>query len=231
MLGTVVNGAAILVGGTLGLLLKRGIKENMRETLNSALALAVLFVGLQGALAAMFQPEANPVLFIAALAVGGIAGELVGFERRLEALGGWLQGRMKARDGFSKGFVAGSLLFCVGTMSVLGALESGTQGSHSILFAKSLIDGIIAVVMASSLGFGVIFSAFSVLVYQGLLTLLAVWVQPFLTAAMLREIGIIGGIIIAGIGLNMLQLTKIRVGNLLPALLVPPLYYGVMALL
>lgn len=231
LLGTVVNALAVVIGGTLGLLLKRGIKEGMRDTLNSALALSVMFVGIQGAMGSMLKPEANPVLYIASLAVGGVAGELLRVEHRLQQLGDWLQIKLNARDGFSKGFVAGSLLFCVGTMSVLGALESGTQGSHSILFAKSLIDGIIAVVMASAVGIGVLFSGGTIFVYQSLLTLLAVWVKPYMTGDMLREISIIGGIIITAIGLNMMQLTKIKVGNLIPALLGPPIYYTVISLL
>ncbi|NLW79950.1 MAG: DUF554 domain-containing protein [Ruminococcaceae bacterium] len=233
MLGTVVNALAILAGGAVGLLAKGGLKENMRTILNQGVSLAVIFVGAAGCIGGMLQHGANPVLFIISLAVGGVAGELLKIEGRLEQLGGWLQARLKTKSpqgGISQGFVAASLIFCVGTMAVLGSLESGVSGNNTILYAKSLLDGIIAIVMASTLGLGVLFSAASVLLYQGVLTLLAVWVSPFLTADMLRELAIVGGILITAIGLNMLGLTKIRVGNMLPALIVPIIYYAVAGL-
>lgn len=238
MLGTLVNAAAIAAGGLLGLLLKNGLKEHMRQTLNAAVSLAVVFVGASGAIGAMLSDGANPVLFIVSLALGSLAGEALRIEGRLESLGSWLQSKAQrnatgVQTGLAQGFVAGSLVFCVGTMGVLGSIESGANGNHGILFAKALLDGIIALVMASTLGVGVAFSAVSVLVYQGLLTLLAGWVSPWLTADMLREISIVGGIMIAAIGLNMLEVFKarVRVGNLLPALLVPVVYYGVLQML
>lgn len=237
MLGTIVNAAAILLGGLAGLLLKGGMKENFRDIINQAVSLAVVFVGASGCIGNMLAEGANPVLFIVSLALGGILGEWAGIEARLAGLGDWMQGKLKkgagdagGQSGFSKGFVAASLVFCVGTMAVLGSIESGVRGNHAILYAKSLLDGIISVVMASTLGVGVLFSAVSVFLYQGLLTLAAGWVSPWLTADMLREIGIIGGILITAIGLNMLGLTKIRVGNLLPALLFPVLWYLVTGL-
>lgn len=236
MLGTFVNAGAIIVGGLLGLLLKNGLKENYRTTLNGAVSLAVMFVGISGALANMLAEGANSVLFIVSLALGGLVGELLRIEGRLENLGDWMQRKLSKGDdkgpSLSQGFVAASLVFCVGTMAVLGSLESGVRGNHSILFAKALLDGIIAIVMASTMGIGVLFSAVSVLLYQGLLTLLAVWVSPWLTTDMLREIGIVGGIMICAIGMNMLEIfkTRLRVGNMLPALLVPVGYYLVMGL-
>ena len=228
MLGTIVNAAAILVGGGAGLFLKNGLKENYRSIINQAVGLAVMFVGASGCISAMLQDGANPILFIIALAVGGIAGEALGIEAALGRLGDWLQSKVGPKDGMggvSRGFVAASLLFCVGTMAVMGAFESGVQGRHTILYAKSLLDGIIAIVMASTLGVGVLFSAGSVFVYQGALTLLAGLLSPYLTVDMLREISTVGGILIFAIGLNMLEITKIRTGNLLPSLLVPVLYY------
>lgn len=234
MLGTIVNAAAILLGGFIGLLLQNGLRENYRTILNQAVALAVLFVGISGAVAGLLQPDANPVLFIICLAAGGLLGEWLRIEGRLETLGGWLQNRLQKGEGqsnLSRGFVAASLLFCTGTMAILGAFESGTQGNHSILFAKALMDGLLALVMASTLGVGVLFSAASVTLYQGALTLLASLVSPWLTADMMREISITGGILIAALGLNLLGLTKIKAGNLLPALLGPVIYYGLSGLL
>lgn len=233
MFGTLVNTLAIVVGGTAGLLLKNGLKENLRTIINQGVSLAVIFVGIAGCVGGMLQEGANPVLFIVSLVLGGILGELLRIEGRLNGLGDWLQKKVKMPGelgGFSRGFVAASLVFCVGTMAILGSLESGVRGNHSVLYAKSLMDGIIALVMASTLGIGVLFSALSVLLYQGALTLLAMWVSPYITPEMMREIAIVGGILITAIGLNLLGLTKIRVGNFLPALLVPVLYYLVMGL-
>ena len=230
MLGTFVNIAAVLAGGALGLLLKGGIKDNYRTMLNYSLALTVLFIGFSGALSNMLQPDANPLLFAVSLAIGGLVGEWMGIERALERLGSFLQTKLSTGGDstFSKGFVASSLLYCVGTMAILGSLQSATEGTHTILFAKSLLDGVMSIAMASALGVGVLFSAFSVFVYQGSITLLAQWISPFLTADMLRELSIVGGIILVAISLNMLELTKIKTGNLLPAILVPIVYYLVL---
>lgn len=228
MLGTIVNTAAILAGGLAGLFLRKGIKEKYKAIITQAVALSVLFIGISGAAGGLLDADANPILFIISLVLGGIAGERLGIEAQLEKLGNWLQAKVRLKgenENLSRGFVAASLLFCVGTMSVLGPLESGLQGQHGILFAKSTLDGITAIVMASSLGVGVLFSAGSVFIYQGAITLLAVWISPFLNADILREISIVGGIMITALGLNMLGLTKIKVGNFLPAILVPAIYY------
>lgn len=229
MLGTIVNTIAVVVGGLLGLLLKGGLKDNLRQTLTAAMGLAVLFVGISGALQGLLNDDANPILYIIALAVGGVVGELLRIEGRLESLGANIEAKLPpskdGEPGFARGFVAASLLFCVGTMAVMGSIESGINGNHSILFAKSMLDGIISIVMASALGYGVVFSAVTVLLYQGAITMLAGWIGPYLTADMLREISIVGGILITALGLNQLELTKIKVGNLLPAMFVPVIYY------
>jgi uncharacterized membrane protein YqgA involved in biofilm formation len=171
------------------------------------------------------------------LVLGGLLGEWLRIEGRLESLGRRLQNSIHpkgnaAQSGLAQGFVASSLAFCVGTMAVLGSIESGVRGNHSVLFAKALIDGIISLVMASTMGIGVLFSAASVFLYQGAVTLLAGWISPWLTAEMLREISIVGGVMIAVIGLNMLEVFKsrVRVGNMLPSLLVPVAYYALLGL-
>lgn len=231
MLGTLVNALAIVVGGALGLLIRGGLKERFKDTVNAAMGLAVIFVGVSSCLSALLEGGASSVLYIVSLALGGLAGEALNIEARLESLGNWLQNKVfSGGSNISKGFVAGSLLYCIGTMAVLGSIESGLSGNHSILFAKSVIDGIVAIIFASTLGVGVLLSAASVLVYQGTLTLLAGLVSAYITADMMREISIVGGILIFAIGTNMLGITKIRVGNLLPALLVPVLYYVISGL-
>lgn len=233
MLGTVVNAAAILAGSVLGLLFRGGIKEKYKVIVTQVVALCVLMLGLSGAIAKMNEPEANSVLFIISLVVGSLLGTWVGIENKIQALGDWIQSKTKSKQeqgNVSEGFVTASLLFCVGTMAVLGSIQSGTEHVYTILFSKSILDGITALIMASTLGIGVLFSAVSVFAYQGVLTLLAGFISPFLSRQMLNEISIVGGIMIAVIGLNMLGLTKIKVGNLLPAILVPIVYYLLLGL-
>lgn len=228
MLGTGINTLAVLAGGFAGLFLKSGLKESYRQVIHHASALSVLFVGLSGAISNMLDPSANAVLFIISLVIGGIIGTWLNLEEKMASLGDVLEDKLSQstlRGQFSEGFVSASLLFCVGSMAILGPLESGINGNHDILLAKSVIDGIVALVMASTLGVGVVFSAVSVLVYQGVITLLAGSLAPFLSADMLRELSIVGGILIFCLGTNMLKLTRIKVSNLLPAVFVPIVYY------
>lgn len=227
MFGTIVNAIAIIAGSLVGMLLRGGLQNRYRNILEHAMGLSVLFVGISGAMSGLLDANASPVLYILSLAVGGLLGEWLCIEARLQQLGDRLQEKLSKpnQDGsISEGFVTGSLLFCVGTMAVIGSIQSGVQGDHTILLTKSLIDGITALVLASTLGVGVAVSGMSVLLYQMVLTLLAQWIRPILSGEVLLEIGIIGGVMITAIGLNMLKLTKIRVGNLLPALLIPIVY-------
>lgn len=227
MFGTIVNAIAIIAGSLVGMLLRGGLQDRYRNILEHAMGLSVLFVGISGAMSGLLDANASPVLYILSLAVGGLLGEWLCIEARLQQLGDRLQEKLSKPNqegSISEGFVTGSLLFCVGTMAVLGSIQSGVQGEHTILLTKSLIDGITALVLASTLGVGVAFSGMSVLLYQMVLTLLAQWIRPILSGEVLLEIGIIGGVMITAIGLNMLKLTKIRVGNLLPALLIPIVY-------
>lgn len=231
MLGTIVNTVAVLCGGGLGLLLKGGLKERYKETVMNALGLAVLFLGAASALGGLLDEQAEPILFIVSLVLGGLLGEWIGIEARLERLGDSIQAKFggKGEGNLSQGFVTASLLFCVGTMAILGALDSGIKGDHTILFAKSVLDGVTSIIFASTLGIGVLLSAASIFLYQGLLTVFASFLQPYLTEAMLREMSIVGGILVFAIGINMLGLKKIRVGNLLPAVFIPVVYYLVSA--
>lgn len=234
MLGTIVNAAAIIIGSLVGVLLRGGLQDRYRNILEHAMGLSVLFVGISGAMSGLLDANSSPVLYIVSLAMGGLLGEWLCIEARLQQLGDRLQEKLsKPNQGgsISEGFVTGSLLFCVGTMAVLGSIQSGVQGEHTILLTKSLIDGITALVLASTLGIGVVFSGISVLLYQTLLILLAQWLRPLLSGEVLLEIGIIGGVMITAIGLNMLKLTQIKVGNLLPALLIPIIYVTVRGLL
>ncbi|MDC7221766.1 MAG: DUF554 domain-containing protein [Spirochaetales bacterium] len=223
--GTIVNSAAVAGGTVVGLVFKRGLKENVREITNQGLGLSVLFIGISTTLSGLLNPESKPLLFIISLVLGGVLGELWKIEYRLEKLGDRLKDRMGEGHGkVSEAFVTATLIYCVGSMTILGSLQSGLENRHDILYAKSILDGICSVILASSLGIGVIFSALAVLVYQGALSLLASFIGPYATEEIIREIGIVGGIMIFSIGINILELKRIRTGNFLPALLIPPVW-------
>jgi uncharacterized protein len=226
MLGNYVNALAIIVGSLLGLLFHKGLKEKYKTIVMQAIGLSVIFIGATTALNGLLNPDSEPILFIISMVLGGLIGELVGVEKGLERLGMFLQSRFgTAESNVARGFVTASLIFCVGTMAIIGSLESGLLGKHDMLFAKSVLDGITSMILASSLGFGVIFSAAAVFIYQGAIVLFAGMVEPYLTINVIREISIIGGILIFGIGLNLLEIIKVRTANLLPAILIPVIYY------
>lgn len=225
MLGTYINSIVIIIGSLLGLLFRHGIKDRFKEIIMHGVALAIFFVGISTTLAAMLD-GGEPILFIISLVIGGIIGEYIDIDHRLHRLGALLQSKVgKGESNIAKGFVTSSLLFCIGTMAILGSLESGLTGNHSTLFAKSVLDGVISVIMTSTMGIGVIFSAVSVFIYQGTITLFASIIEPYLSSNILREISIVGGILIFSLGLNMLDIKKIKTANLLPSVIVPPLYY------
>lgn len=226
MLGTIVNTAAILIGGCVGLFIKGGLKEKYKNIIMQTLSLCILFVGASSALKGLMSENAEPILFIVSLVIGSAVGEFLAIEDKLQNLGDSIQAKIGSKESnISQGFVTASLMFCVGTMAILGSLESGVQGVHTTLFVKSVLDGTSSIILASTLGVGVIFSCAAVFLYQGILTLCASFVQPFLTGNMLREISIVGGIMIFAMGLNLMEIKKIKIGNMLPAILIPVIYY------
>jgi len=221
MLGTIVNSAAIAIGSILGVLLNKGIKEECRNTIMDGIALTVILIGIMGAL-----NNENLILMIISIALGSIIGEALEIEKKLDNLGASLENRFgKGDSNFSKGFVTASLVFCVGAMAIVGSLESGLQGNHSTLFAKSIIDGITSVIFASTLGIGVGFSSFAVLLYQGTITLLASSIKYLLTPEAINEMSSVGGLLIAAVGINILGIKKINVGNMLPAIFIPLIFF------
>jgi hypothetical protein len=227
MIGTIVNAAAIMAGGVVGLLLKKGIKDRYKTTIMQAISLSVILIGVRSAL------NATDLLgVIVCMVVGSLLGEAMRIEDRIEALGAYAEKHFSrsAEGSFSKGLVTASLVFCVGSMAIVGALESGLAGNHETLFAKSLLDGITSVVFASTFGSGVIFSAAPVLFYQGAITLGASLLKPFLTSGVIAQMSGVGGLLIAAIGINMLRLTHIKVGNMLPAIFLPLVYFMVIQL-
>jgi uncharacterized membrane protein YqgA involved in biofilm formation len=226
MLGTIVNCLAIVAGSLVGLLFKNGIPDRYNQTVMQAVGLAVLLVGLKTAIV-----SDDLLVIIISLALGALSGEWVGIEDRLNRLGKFLESRFsKGSGGFAQGFVTASLIYCVGSMAIVGSLESGLSGNHATLFAKSCLDGIVSIILSSSLGLGVLFSAVPVLLYQGAITLMASVLKPLLVPAVIAQMSGVGGLLILGIGMNMLREKKIRVGNMLPAIFIPLVWYVVQKL-
>lgn len=226
MLGTIVNVIAILTGSLLGTIIKKGIKEEYKSTVMDGIGLAVVIIGIMGAI-----ETNNIMLVIGSIVIGSLIGEAVDIENKLDKLGNSLQNKFsKDNSNFSKGFVTASLVFCVGAMAIVGSLEAGIQGNYETLFAKSILDGISSLIFSSTLGIGVAFSALPVLIYQGGITLLANSVKGLLTAEVINEMSAVGSILIMAIGINILDLKKIKVGNMLPSIFIPILYYVVLNL-
>ena len=236
LVGSIVNALAILAGAAAGLLLKQAagrlssvlpdsaaLGARLQNIITQGLALCVIYLGVSGSLKGQ-----NSLITILSMVIGALVGELLDLDGAMYRLGDWVQKKMArlapagGEASISEGFVTASLLFCVGAMAIVGALNDGLTGDHDMLFAKSLLDGVSSVVFAASLGIGVAFSAAAVLVYQGAIALLASFLAPFLGDAVIAEMTCVGSLMIVAIGLNMLGLTKIKVMNLVPAML-PPL--------
>ena len=219
MLGTIVNTAAVIVGALLGLLLKKGLPERLQDVIMKGLALCVLLIGISGALKGQ-----NTLIAILSIVIGSIIGEWIDIDRRLNRLGQRIEARFTKGGGeqtVARAFVTSSLLFCVGAMAIVGSLQSGLSGNHEMIFTKSMLNGVASVIFASSLGYGVLFSAAAVFVYQGAIVLLAQWVAPLLSDVVIAEMTCTGSLLIIALGLNMLGVTKMKVANYLPALLIP----------
>lgn len=219
MLGTIVNVIAVLAGGAIGLLLKRGLPKKLEKSLMTALGLCTAFLGITG----LSEGEKTLVLILS-MVIGTLIGELVDLDRQVNRLGEFIQKKFRKLSGggsIAEGFVSASLLFCVGAMAIVGSLQSGLTGNHETLFAKSTLDFVAAILFASSLGVGVLFSAAFVLVYQGSITLLAQWAAPLLSDAAVAEMSCVGSLILIALGLNMMGLSKFKVMNFVPAIFLP----------
>lgn len=221
LLGTIVNCLLIIIGSFLGKFLRR-IPEQIKGTVMQAIALAVILLGLQ-----MGLKTENFLVVILSLVFGTIVGEYYDLEGKLNNLGDRLENRLGNGNGkgsISQGFVTATLLYCIGAMAIIGALDSGIRGDHSVLYMKGILDGFTALILTTSLGIGVIFSVIPVFLYQGTIALFATQIEMFVPKELLDsfiiEMTSAGGVMIMAIGLNMLGLTKIRVANLLPAILV-----------
>ena len=231
-LGTIINVACIIVGGLAGLLFGSRIKARMQETLMAVAGVAVVFLGLGGALEYMLTivdgklSSGSSMLMIASLALGAVLGELLDIEGWVERFGEWLKRKSNSGgdSGFVTSFVSASCTVCIGAMAVVGSIRDGIYGDYSILLAKGILDAIIICIMAASQGRGPVFSAIPVGIFQGVVTVVAVFAGSFMTEPALDRLSFVGSILIFCVGLNILREKKIRVANLLPAIVVAALW-------
>ena len=237
-LGTIVNVLAILVGSGIGMLCRGGLKERFQQVMMQACGLATIFIGMAGAFEMMFTVEGarlkagSTMLIVISLVIGGLIGEGINIEKRLDFIGERLKRMVRAKgdNRFVDGFVTASLVVCVGAMAICGSLEDGLTGNAHTLYIKAILDLVIVAVFASVYGVGVAFSALSVGVFQGLITVFAVIIAPFLSEHLILNLSGVGSVLIFAVGLNLLFPKKVRVGNLLPALLIPVAYEGILML-
>ncbi len=218
--GAVVNFFLVILGTLFGLLFKKGIPKKIQQALMTGMAFCVLYIGVTG----LFEKGANILIIIICFAVGAILGELIDLDRRVNNVGLWLENKINKKGGNTKiaeGFVAATLLFCVGAMTIVGSIDSGISGDNATLYSKSVIDCVAAAALTSSMGIGVIFASLSTLVIEGSLTLLAGVISPILTDYIIAQMSVIGSLLIIALALNMLKITKIKVMNFVPAILLP----------
>lgn len=230
MFGVLVNTAAVLIGSLIGLLFKKGIPERFTDAIMVGLGLCTVYIGISGAL----EENTNTLILIFSIVFGAIIGTLIDLDKQVNIFGKWISKQFKTSSGNSvsvaEGFVTGSLLFCIGAMAIVGSLNAGLAGDYEMLFTKSILDFISSAVLAVSFGVGVLFSAIFVLVYQGSIVLLAQFLKPILTASVIAEITCVGSLIIIALGLNIIGITKIKVANYLPAIIVAPILSWIVTL-
>lgn len=218
-MGAIVNTICIILGAGLGLLIKKGLSEQLNDSIMKGVSLCVVIIGLQGAL-----KVDNVMLMIIAIVLGAIIGESLNIEKAMETFSYKLE-RIFVKDTensqFAQGFLSAMMIFCVGAMAIVGSLESGLLGNHTTLYSKGMLDGIVAVLLASTQGIGVIFSAFAVLVYEGSMTILSTLIGPYLSTEVIAAMSAIGNVLLFALGTNMLGMTKIRVMNYIPAVFLP----------
>lgn len=229
MIGTLINAAAIILGTVIGLLLRKGIPQRFQDTIGQGQGLCVILIGLSSAI-----KTADVACCIICMVIGSLLGAWIDIEQRLNNLGKAIERRVSpngTEGSIARGFVTASLVFCVGAMAIVGSMDSGLRGDHSTLIAKSILDGVFAIIFTSSTGWGVGLSALAVLVYQGAIALLAMWIEPLLTPAIITEMSAVGGLLIMAIGLNTIYDKRIPVGNMLPAIFLPMAYLPLVSLL
>ena len=220
MLGTIVNAIAVILGGLVGLLFKKGLPKKLTDAVMTGIALCTIYIGIGGCLEGK-----NPLITVIAIAVGAVIGTALDLDGRLLMLGETVEKKFKKAGGekvsLAEGFISSSLLFCVGAMAIMGSLQSGLAGNHQTLYTKSVMDFISSIVFASSLGVGVLFSSAAVFVYQGVITLAAGFLAPLLETTTVAEMTCVGSLLLIALGLNLLGITKIKIMNYIPAIFLP----------
>ncbi len=225
MLGTIVNVATISVGSIIGSKVKKGISERYQNTIMQAVGLIASSLGITWIVSNITKSK-FPILFVVSMVIGAILGEFINLESKVEKLG-----KKFKENNLMEGLVTAILLFCIGTLSILGPLESALKGNNTLLFTNAILDGITSLVLASNFGIGIIISALVLFIWQGSIYMSASYIAPYVTPELLGEISIIGGILLLATGLNILKITKIKSLNLLPALIVPILFFIIKALI
>lgn len=231
MLGPIVNAVTIVVCALIGTFIVRGIPERIEEILKKAIGLSVFFIGIRGA----FDNE-RILLLIMSMVFGAIIGELIDIDKWMNKLGQWAESKLVKKDqpptkhSFSKGFVNATILFCTGSMAIVGSLQSGLQGNHQTLFAKSVLDGSMSIIFGASLGIGTAFSAIPLILYQGGIALASSSIRDLLSPEIIREMSAVGSLLIAAIGFNFLSIKEIKVANLIPAIFIPWVYLTIAGL-
>lgn len=223
MLGVIVNTITIIGGGIIGLIINKGIPERLNKTIMDGIALVVMYIGISGAL-----KGDNPLYVVICISIGAFIGELIDFDKLLNKFGEYMDKKFSKNKvdedddkELSKGFVSASLLFCVGAMAVVGAIQSGLNGDHSTLLAKSVLDGVSSIFFAASMGLGVILSSIAVFIYEGIIALGAGALSSILSDAVVTYMTCVGSLLIFALGLNMLKICNIKVANLLPSMFIP----------
>ncbi len=218
MTGVLVNTIAIIIGSIFGIVVKKGIPKHIADAIMTAIGLCTLYIGITGIL----EGERTLVLIISMI-LGTAIGTLLDINGKINRLGDSISNKLKGSFGnITEGFTAGSLLFCIGAMAIVGSINAGLKGDNEMLYTKSLLDLISSVMLSVSLGAGVLFSSLSVLVYQGAIVLLSQFISPLLSPDIISEIGVCGSLIIVALSLNLLGITKIKIANLLPAIFIVP---------
>lgn len=225
LLGTAVNAAAIVVGALLGKYILKGIPFRFEDIMMKGMGLAIVLIGIEGAL------NYNQIMVvILSMVVGGVLGEWIDIDKRMNQLGLWAEQKMGSDEGsFAKGFAMASILFCTGSMAIVGAMNGGLQGNHDMLFAKALLDGTLSIIFASTMGIGVAFSAVTIFIYEGIIAMGAGFVKDYLTPEIIQEMAATGSLVLVAVGYNFLvpETMKIKAVNMIPAVFLPWLFIAV----
>lgn len=237
MLGVFINGAAVLFGGLIGLLFKKGIPDSIEKSMNKALGLVVIIIGINGIITNMFRTgsdgslrSSGELLLVVSFALGTLIGELLKLDDKINAFSNKIEEKFKI-EGFTAGFITASSICCIGAMGIIGSLTSGLTGDNSILITKSILDLVITIVLGASLGFGVMFSFIPLVIYQGSICLFAGLLSNILVGELLTQVCMAGFALIICVGLNLMTNLKFKTVNMLPALLIPVIYQGILVLI